>query len=173
MIDLEKAIFAQRTAKESLASVLTHFEREAQQILEVVPRPNKFISIGCGVGGVEKFLLKEWKCPALLLDKDGWEPTYGFSEEKRFYNSFEVTRQMLGPQMETVTFCTPDSYDLAGVDLTLSFLSAGFHYPMSQYREAFSLPWVADIRHGQLPDWGPQSRKSLFKNDKYSRIYAT
>jgi len=104
------------------------------------------LDIGCGCGGIDVLLYRHYKCNRsidfYLLDKTciDREIHYDFKESGAFYNSFDITQQLLcqnGIAMENMHFLevTPD-YRIntsVEIDLVISLFSWGFHYPVSTY----------------------------------------
>lgn len=170
--EIWKYLKAQRTGFSSMEEAENTFRAEADAIIKLLGDniPKTLLSIGCGIGGIEKFLIRAWGCRATLLDKNDWNPQYGFSTSNRFYNDFNVTKKYLESVLEYCTFVTPEELN-GNFDLACSFLSCGFHYPLDTYQNVFeTTPWIADIR-GELPTWLTRPYKIMAENTKYRRIY--
>ncbi|MEL6183369.1 MAG: methyltransferase domain-containing protein [Myxococcota bacterium] len=110
------------------------------------PAPSSVLDIGCGVAGIDALLYAHYRdrSPEIhLLDKTAVEDRvfYQFEAKGAFYNSLEIARTTLessGVPAERVATheATEDNrIPLAdgSVDLMLSLISWGFHYPVSTY----------------------------------------
>lgn len=111
--------------------------------------PNKcsrILDIGCGVGGIDVLLHRHYNCDRntefYLLDKTSINRRvyYGFKKEPAFYNSLDVTQQLLSQNgmhkenMHLLEVTSDHRINVpAGVDLVISLGSWGFHYPVSTY----------------------------------------
>lgn len=117
------------------AEIVPHLPRRAVAILD----------IGCGVGGIDVLLHRHYGTPRLYL-VDRTETTgrlwYGFEEKGAFYNSFDATRRLLvknGVPEPALRFrevgeeCRLDVPE--SVDLVISLISWGFHYPVPVYAD--------------------------------------
>jgi len=106
------------------------------------------LDIGCGVGGIDVLLYRRYDSrPEIqfhMLDKTTTDKKlyYGFERQGAFYNSLAVTELVLfhnGIPKKNIHLleATPDHRIPvpSGVDLVLSLLSWGFHYPVSVYMD--------------------------------------
>jgi SAM-dependent methyltransferase len=120
--------------------------REYQSIKEFLPKTcNSILDIGCGVAGIDVFLSKHFKDihPTFyLLDKTSIEKVvfYDFKHKASFYNSLDVAKEMLirnGIPKECVHLIeATDNNDInigSKVELVISLISWGFHYPVETY----------------------------------------
>ncbi len=120
--------------------------REYEEILPHLPRRAvAILDIGCGVGGIDVLLHRHYGTPRLyLVDRTETEGKvfYGFAERGAFYNSFDATRRLLvtnGIPEPALRFrevgeeCRLDIPE--PVDLVLSLISWGFHYPIGVYAD--------------------------------------
>lgn len=117
------------------AEILPHLPRRAVTILD----------IGCGVGGIDVLLYRHYGTPRLYLaDRTQTDDRvyYGFTERGAFYNSFGVTRRLLQrnrvPEAELHFRDVDEGFRLdipEAVDLVISLISWGFHYPVSIYAD--------------------------------------
>ena len=110
------------------------------------------LDIGCGVAGIDAALHQHCAPPAphfYLLDKTTVSPRvfYDFHEEAAYYNSLAAARSMLegnGVNASAITCLEADENQRIRidrpVDLVISLISWGFHYPVKTY-----LPEVARI----------------------------
>ncbi len=131
-------------------SVRRAFNRDmTREYLEIRPhlprRAVAILDIGCGVGGIDVLLHRHYGTPRLYLaDRTETDDKvyYGFAERGAFYNSFEATRRLLvsnGVPEPALRFrevgeeCRleiPES-----LDLVISLISWGFHYPVAVYAD--------------------------------------
>jgi SAM-dependent methyltransferase len=105
------------------------------------------LDIGCGIAGLDLLLYQRLTSPSLyLLDKTSVENTiwYMFSDKSAFYNSLEVAKETLMingvPERKISLIDAPESgvIDIASgsIDLIVSTISWGFHYPVKTYLES-------------------------------------
>lgn len=104
------------------------------------------LDIGCGVAGIDVCLFRHYgSSDALsfyLLDKSSVNEKvyYSFSEQGAFYSSLPVAKGLLvkngipDRNVHTIEADEDSSIDIEGsVDLVISLISWGFHYPVSTY----------------------------------------
>ena len=107
---------------------------------------SKSLDIGCGIGGIDVLLHKHYNRDAnlqfYLLDKTSVAKNvyYHFEKQAAFYNSLKVAEEFLccnGTNRQNIHLleATEDCCINAepGIDLVISLLSWGFHYPISTY----------------------------------------
>jgi SAM-dependent methyltransferase len=120
--------------------------KEYLSIRPFLPRRcSNILDIGCGVGGISYFLHKHYNTEGVhlyLLDKSQIERNvyYMFNEKGAFYNSLLVAKAMLigsGIQENFVHLVeATDNNDInitCKIDLAISLISWGFHYPIETY----------------------------------------
>lgn len=102
--------------------------------------PTRLADIGCGYGFFDLFAAKDLKCDLLLIDLEtNAHRHFGFAEEGAAYSSLDVARRLLLDNRiaaRRITTLNPaqTAPETAGpVDLAVSFLSCGFHYPVDLY----------------------------------------
>jgi SAM-dependent methyltransferase len=131
------------------AEIRPHLPRRAEAILD----------IGCGVGGIDVLLHRHYappRRPGAEEHEEGGAPRlyladrtetsgevyYGFAERGAFYNSFEATRRLLVANgvpetalrlREVGEECRLDVPE--PLDLVISLISWGFHYPVGVYAD--------------------------------------
>jgi SAM-dependent methyltransferase len=117
------------------AEIRSHLPRRAVAILD----------IGCGVGGIDVLLHRHYGTPRLYLadrTETSGEVYYGFAEKGAFYNSLDATRRLLltnGVPERAMRFrevgeeCRLDVPE--ALDLVISLISWGFHYPVGVYAD--------------------------------------
>ncbi len=109
------------------------------------PRAVAILDIGCGVGGIDVLLHRHYGTPRLyLVDRTHMSDKvyYGFADRGAFYNCFDATRRLLtGNRVpegdlrfrEVGEECRLDIPE--AVDLVVSLISWGFHYPVPVYAD--------------------------------------
>lgn len=112
------------------------------------------LDIGCGVGGIDVLLNQHYDdANFILLDNSisSEKPIYGYDRGKSYYNSFCATSDMMQYNgVKNFTFMDVSKDDISclrNIDLIISLLSWGYHYPVRTYIEK-----VRNIisRHGRL-----------------------
>lgn len=115
-------------------TIIPHIPRETRSILD----------IGCGIAGLDLFLYNNLDDPKLiLLDKTEMEDVvwYSFRNKGAYYNSLNLSKEMLElngvPSSKIKLLQASDAGDIClksnSVDLIVSTLSWGFHYPVGVY----------------------------------------
>jgi SAM-dependent methyltransferase len=120
--------------------------REYESFHQVLPPAcTAVLDIGCGVAGIDVFINRHYVPRSLdfyLLDRSEVAATvfYSFQSRGAFYNSLEVARTMLTmngvpPERIHLLEATADNVINVSrkVDLVISLLSWGFHYPIDTY----------------------------------------
>ena len=155
---------------------------------------SSILDIGCGVAGIDVFLnyhYQDQHPTFYLLDKTHTEDSvfYAFNTKGAFYNSLNVAKTMLIENNTSERFVhlveATDNNDIKiyrNVDLIISLISWGFHYPVETYLEkAYSLlvkggSMIIDVRKGTN---GIAMIKSLFDEvkiildaEKFQRVLA-
>ena len=120
--------------------------REFEALLPVLDRvrPASMADIGCGYAFFGLFAHQRYGCDLLLIDVEENERRhFGFQQEAAAYTSLETARNFLianGVPPEKITTWNPQLEDLdeaEKVDLAVSFLSCGFHFPVDMYMPFF------------------------------------
>jgi SAM-dependent methyltransferase len=106
------------------------------------------LDIGCGAGGIDLFLFRHYhQSPSLqfyLLDKTKINKRvfYNYKPKGAFYNSLPATENLLningipGENIHLLEATEDSQIDIPRkVDLVISLISWGFHYPVSTYLE--------------------------------------
>ena len=121
--------------------------KEYEDIRPWLPKnASELLDIGCGIGGIDVLLFNHYKRDSTLkfylLDKKQISEKiyYGFMNHGAGYNSLEITEAVLllnGIKKENINLLEATiNYTIAvphEVDLVISLLSYGFHYPVSTY----------------------------------------
>jgi len=121
-------------------------EKEFEMIKKFLPKEcSALLDIGCGVAGIDVLLGKHYEkndIKIFLLDKTKIEKKvwYGFRQSGAFYNSLPIAKKVLlgnGINDKNVVLLeTNDRNEIhidGKVDLVLSLISWGFHYPVETY----------------------------------------
>lgn len=102
--------------------------------------PARVADIGCGYALFDLFLARDFAADLLLIDIETNDRRhFGFQDQGAAYASLSVARALLqgnGVAAGRIVTLNPGRADLlaAGkVDLAVSFLSCGFHYPVGTY----------------------------------------
>lgn len=127
------------------------------------PAPRRVADIGCGYGVFDLFAAREAGAEVILIDIEANDRRhFGFAEEGAAYSDLSravafLTRNGVPP--EKVRALNPEREDLHAVgevDLAVSLLACGFHFPVSAYMPFFErnvAPGgriVLDLREGQF-----------------------
>lgn len=122
----------------------------AETLLPYIPKTTRSIlDIGCGIAGLDLFLNEKLDSPTLfLLDKTAIEDKvwYDFKQEGAFYNSLELAKETLvsngvsADQIECLDAPEDGVINLPSksIDLVVSTISWGFHYPVATYLHSVS-----------------------------------
>lgn len=107
--------------------------------------PKSIVDIGCGYAFFDLFLARDSGAKMLLIDLESNERRhFGFKNEGAAYSSLEKAKEMLIANKipkKNVRTLNPEKEDVVKsgkADLVTSFLSCGFHYPVSLYGEYFT-----------------------------------
>jgi SAM-dependent methyltransferase len=103
-------------------------------------KPKRIADIGCGYGFFDLFASKSLKANVVLIDLEQNEHRhFGFKDEGAAYSSLKVARQLLmankvpATKIECVNPRDTSPETIKPVDLIVSFISCGFHYPVDSY----------------------------------------
>lgn len=102
--------------------------------------PKRIADIGCGYAFFDLFAASRLGADVVLIDLEENEHRhFGYQKEGAAYSSLNVARELLmrngieDGQIECVNPRDQSVEDLEPVDLIVSFLSCGFHYPVDSY----------------------------------------
>jgi SAM-dependent methyltransferase len=122
------------------AAGVIHAEYRALAPLLRELAPKRVADIGCGYAFFDLFLAKELKSDVVLIDLESNEHRhFGFKSEGAAYSSLSRAKALLranGVAAKQITTLNPRDItpeSIAPVDLAVSFLSCGFHYPVDLY----------------------------------------
>ena len=118
--------------------ILCEFE-ELGATLDVLA-PKSVADIGCGYAIFDYFLWQKHHCKLTLIDLETSEERhFGFNRTGAAYSNLQVAQTFLtdnGVPETDISILNPEKDDLFAnhpVDLAVSFISCGFHYPVSTY----------------------------------------
>jgi SAM-dependent methyltransferase len=129
-------------------SYFSDMEKLASKIaLHLPPQVKSILDIGCGIAALDIFLDKLVSPEKIfLLDKTHTEQKvwYMFEEKGAFYNSLDLARETLvlnGVSPSKVELVTAPNdglipLDADSIDVIISTISWGFHYPIKFYIES-------------------------------------
>ena len=142
---LESLLFRKRTKSLFCEDI----EKEYKIVRKHLPCDcDSILDIGCGVGGIDVCIYRHYEPRGIdlyMLDKTHIERnvSYGFKEKASLYNSLLVAKELLTsngvPERRINLIEATDSNDIAidkQVDLVISLLSWGFHYPIGLYLDS-------------------------------------
>ncbi len=122
------------------AAGFIHAEYRALEAELAALRPKRIADIGCGYAFFDLFAARDLGASLLLIDLEQNERRhFGFQAEGAAYSSLAKARQLLesngilADQIETLNPRDSDPVGAEPVDLVVSFLSCGFHYPVDLY----------------------------------------
>jgi SAM-dependent methyltransferase len=102
--------------------------------------PTRVADIGCGYGFFDLFVARDLKADVVLIDlESNARKHFGFQEEGAAYSNLSRAKELLrangvlAKQITTVNPQTKAPETVKPVDLAVSFLSCGFHYPVDLY----------------------------------------
>jgi SAM-dependent methyltransferase len=140
------AVEARWRGKEVRRAFNRDLAREYDELRPHLPaHATAILDIGCGVGGIDVLLHRHYGRPRLHLadrTQTSRKVYYGFEEKGAFYNSFDATRRLLVgngiPERDLFLHevgeeCRLDVHE--PLDLVVSLISWGFHYPVAVYAD--------------------------------------
>jgi len=129
-------------ARRAAALIRSEFEAVAPVISAGAPA--RIGDIGCGYGIFDLFAARATGASLLLMDiEENDRRHFGFATQGAAYSKLSVARAFLeangiaGARIETVNPGSGGFASVVPVDLVVSFLSCGFHYPVSAYAAFF------------------------------------
>ncbi|MFS4580647.1 hypothetical protein [Phaeobacter sp. C3_T13_0] len=150
--------------------------------------PRRVADIGCGYGFIDLFIAKDYKSAITLIDlEDNGTTHFGFKAEGAAYSSLKTAKAFLvgngvpDSEVKTINPSQDDPNKLCDIDLALSLLSCGFHYPASTYAAFWDQSLaengsiILDLRmvqaEGQLSDMIQVGAvRALWQGEKWSRV---
>ena len=117
--------------------------QQLRPIFDAKP-PQNIADIGCGYALFDLFLAQDYDCKLNLIDLESNENRhFGFESEGAAYSSLASAKKLLtdnGISARRIKTLNPekDAVDkLKKLDYAFSFISCGFHYPWTTYRDFF------------------------------------
>jgi len=159
----------------------TMLQDDFDNICEHLPvNAESILDIGCGVAGLDAILYRFYihqgsQLDMFLVDKTGMSEKihYFYSEKAAIYNSLDVAKHLLeenGVESSHIVTIDADQFnskEMASVDLVISTLAWGFHFPVSVYiSKVYELMkeggvLILDVREGSD---GLNTLKEYFEN---------
>lgn len=106
--------------------------------------PKSIADIGCGYAFFDLFYWLDFPGRIILIDiEESDDRHFGFAQTGSAYSNLEVARSFLisnGVKASSVNCVNPQKKNLSRmkpVDLAVSFVSCGYHYPLSAYATFF------------------------------------
>ena len=144
------ADYASRDHKTVISRYLKTMEKDFLALRPFLPQTARTIlDVGCGIAGLDLFLFRHFGADGarlFLLDKTETSDAiwYGYEKKGAFYNSLSMARSFLlardvDPEKITLIEAPEDGIlpqDLPPLDLVVSTLSWGFHYPVAAYLDS-------------------------------------
>ncbi|MEM7723629.1 MAG: hypothetical protein AAF376_14840 [Pseudomonadota bacterium] len=122
--------------------------------------PRRVADIGCGQAFIDLLIHRDTGADLLLIDIEETEKVhFGYRDEGAGYASLAQARAFLekngvpGNAIQTINPNLSDVADAGNVDLAISTISCGFHYPASTYQAFFEKQVekaiLLDVRKGR------------------------
>jgi hypothetical protein len=114
---------------------------EYEIIKDFIKSPKQVLDLGCGLGRMSVFInsqLQDSSIHYILADSTEvkGKPSYGWNKGG-FYNDLSLTRDFAIEHglknFEILDICKEGITTLKNIDLVVSFLAAGFHFPIEDY----------------------------------------
>jgi len=129
-------------ARRAAARILAEVRALSSDLPAVVPC--RIADIGCGYAFFDLFAWRMWGADLLLIDLEETDDRhFGFQAQGAAYSDLAVARRLLetnGVPASSITTLNPRAISpetAVPVDMAVSFLSCGFHYPVDSYMEFF------------------------------------
>lgn len=130
-------------ARRAAGVILAEYEALRPHLATLAPA--RIADIGCGYGFFDLFAARDLGAELLLIDLESNDRRhFGFHDKGAAYSSLARARAALeanGVPPARIVTVNPGAGDVmepAPVDLAVSFLSCGFHYPVSTYAAYFA-----------------------------------
>ncbi len=165
----DKYLSAQRNLSiEDMPKVLASYEIYYNSIKNILPsRCNSILDIGCGLGILDLCIYEHYHrdndLTFYLFDKSDYEENlyFGFEENASFYNDLQLVEEILsnyGITNEKIITMEAEKENLASltnIDVVISSIAWGFHFPVGKYVEEVNKLMhqdsvlIMDLRKGQ------------------------
>lgn len=130
--------FAYRAA----AVIQAEYRTIAPRLLQRLPK--RIADIGCGYALFDLFAARDTEADFILIDlEQNTRRHFGFADEGAAYSNLRTARLLLeanGVDLGRITTINPSQQSIAAVgvvDMAVSFLACGFHFPVSSYDTFF------------------------------------
>lgn len=139
IIQMQRSNYGKKNNKKHVKKMYNiDVEKEFNGILQYLGKVKKIVDIGCGLAGVSIQLAHFYEYPELyLVDKNqiANKIKYGYHKDNCFYNSFDLLKSILEMNyIENYFLIDCDDFkEIENVDLIISLLACGFHFPLSFY----------------------------------------
>lgn len=134
--------FRTNSAGQFVKGVIAEIQQDCETILRMGPRNvSKATSIGPGLCILDLLLQRHWNCSFYLVDiEQSAEHQHGFASHGSGYANLDSAVRFFtdnGVPRDLLKTCNPrkQKLDDSPVDLVISILSMGFHYPLNEYVE--------------------------------------
>lgn len=128
--------------KDNQTEYAADMEKEYNLMSKYLPEKcNSILDIGCGIGGIDVLLSKYYNNPKLYLLDSNFRSSdihYGYTNKESYYNSFLATRDMMvanGIFNYHILNLNTEITEVRHVNIIISLLSCGYHYPVETYLE--------------------------------------
>lgn len=167
--------------KEDLSFYEKISKAEYLAIENYIDKPEKILELGCGLGRVSIFLNSQLNNSPKFFLADFSEVSnkvkYGWNPKDSKYNNLELTEQFCtenGLNNFEILDLSKNKLDkLSNIDMVISMLSVGFHYPIEEYINQLikisskNVTMIFGVRKGI---YNQDSFKNLFLETKILQI---
>ena len=116
-------------------------DSEYSAIKEFINDPKKIVDLGCGLGRMSVYMNHMLSSEAMYYLADSTNSIdsvkYGWNPEPAFYNDLSITEEFCKinglDNFKVVDITKGELDELKDIDLVMSFMSVGFHYPIEGY----------------------------------------
>jgi hypothetical protein len=129
--------------RRAAAVIWLEYQEIRPELLGLAPRG--LSDIGCAYAIFDLFAYRDFGCRLCLIDLEETDARhFGFRESGAAYANLATARRFLMANDvadNAITLCNPkvtDPLTTEDVDLSVSFISCGFHYPVETYMPYFS-----------------------------------
>jgi len=150
-------------------------DHEYEIFKNYIDKPKRILELGCGLGRMSIYLSKQldYNAEFILADYDNISEKikYGWNPGKSLYNKLDLTTKFCLMNnlvnFETFDLSKHDISKLKDIDLVISVMSVGFHYPIEQYMKK-----LLKICNGDMI-FGIRKRKSIYNKESFSKYFET
>ncbi len=145
----EKFLQAQRNfSAENIGGIIKSHEKYHLSIINYLPKKcTSVLDIGCGLGFTDLCIFEHYgseaKIQFYLFDKSEFADDlyFGFEDKPAFYNDLKLAKKLLTDYgvsskcVDTIEAEKENLSQLKDIDLIISAIAWGFHFPVSTYLE--------------------------------------